>query len=315
MDKISENKEIEIEEYSTGGALTGQELFPYIIVGVLSGFLSEIGKDLWIFTKEKICKRIMDLEHKTGVSISSSGRKVSSVFFPIKNSVTPIIYYIHTEKGKVDLDFDNEQLKKAECDIVLLNQSGKTGGIYWGIDLKNLDKGGYLWPFKEIPSRLNKDNYCLLADQEVSAQERIKFLAHVQVAALFVEMERYEVAIKHCEIAAKIAPQELAPCLLLVKIYDKLVDADKMLQELNKVVIIDKKNPDYHYLMADIYAGKGDANSAIRELEIAVELGFNNVDAVTNEPNFQPFLSDPRMRALIEKMKSNSSPPISLDSF
>jgi len=315
VDKITENKGIEIEEYSAGGALTGQELFPFIIVTILSGFLSEIGKDLWRYTKEQISKRVMDLESRTGIVLSPSGRKVSSVFFPTKIGNTTIIYYVHTEKGKVDLNFDDEQLKEAEAEIVLLNQSITMGGVYWGIDLKNLGKGGYLWPFKEIPSRLNKDNFCFLVEQEASTQDKIKFLAHLQAGRLFKEMERYENAIKHGEIAAKIAPQELAPCLLLAQIYDKLGDADKMLYELEKAAKIDVKNPDIRYLMASLYARKRDIKSSIRELENAVELGFNNVEAVTNEPNFKPFLGDPKIKALIEKMKSGPKPPINLDIF
>lgn len=315
MGKTSDYPSIQIEEYSTGGALTGQELFPFILVAVTTAFLSEMGKDLWKLTREQIVKRVAEVECKSGFNFSRSGRKVSSVFFPTTQADTTIIYYVHTEKGKVDLNFDNELLKEAEAEIVLLNHSGKLGGTYLGIDLKNLGKGGYLWPFNEIPSRANKDNFSMLADLEEPIQEKIKFTSHVQAAVFFVEMEKYEIAIKHCQIAAKMKPQEIAPCVLLVQIYDKLGDADRAIHELKKAAGLDKMNPDYHYLMADLYAWKKDLRNTTAELQKAIDLGYSNANSVIHEPNFQPFLTDPKIKTLIAKMKSNAGPSVRMDVF
>lgn len=315
----SEIKRIEIEEYSAGGALTGQELFPLIFVAILSGigsgFLSGIGTDIWKSLKKRIVKRVMEIENKTGFSFSPSGRKVSSVFFPTRISNTTIIYYVHTKKGKVKLDFDNELLKEAESEIAFLSQKNKITGCYLGINLNNLSKGGYLWPFSEIPSGMNKDQYSLLADMEKSAQEGIMFRIHLQVAIWFKELDRFNLAIKHCEIAAKIAPRELAPCILLTQLYDSTGNTDKALEELEKASRIDEKNPDIHYLMASIYAWKKDLTNTITELEKAVELGFNDVNMAVNETNFKPFLGNTKMQMIIERIRFNSNTEGDLDIF
>ncbi|MDD5343947.1 MAG: hypothetical protein PHW12_05940 [Smithella sp.] len=319
MDKSHDIEGIALEEYSIGGALSGQELFPLIIVAVLSGigsgFLSEIGKDLWETIKKKIRQRITDAQNKTAINMSPSGRKVSSIFFPTKKGNTTIIYFAHTERETAELDFDHAQLKQAESEILLLSESGKMNGVYLGIDLSNVGRGAYLWPFNEIPSRLNKDNFCLLADMETSSQQKTQLSTHYSLAAGFIEIGRLDLALKHAKITAQISPHELAPWLMLARIYDKLDDADGMLYALMKASMIDDKDPNLHRLMAEVYACKKDVAGIIRELEAAVSLGFVDAGSVLNEPNFRPFLSEPGIMQIIEKMKSNSSRGVNLDVF
>jgi tetratricopeptide (TPR) repeat protein len=214
------------------------------------------------------------------------------------------------------LDFDNDLLKQAESEIVLLFQSGQLSGVFLGIDLENLGKDGYLWPFQEIPSRQNKDDYSFLADMEKSTVAKIKCQTHFQAARIFESIESLDLAIKHYEIAERLGPPmlALATSVLLASVYGKLYDADKALTQLKRAARIDEKDPNIHYLMASFYAWKSDFNSAFLELENAVERGFNDIDGVVEEPNFKPILSDPRMKIIIEKMKS-VDPKLNVDVF
>jgi tetratricopeptide (TPR) repeat protein len=308
-----------IEDYSIGGALTGQEIFPVIIVAVLSGigsgFLSAMGKDLWESTKRKVLQRLSDLQKKKGVSLSPSKRKVSSIFFPVKHLGTTIIYYAHTENGSVDLGFDDELLQQAEAEIISLHEAGKFHDGYFGIDLGNLGKGGYLWPFKEVPSRENKGEYCVLADMESETKQKTQLSMHISAASWFSDLGKPDLAIRHARIASQIAPNELPPWLMLSRLYDKIDDADGMLDALRKASQVDRQDPSLHRLMAEVYAWKGDLDGVIDELESALELGFANYASILNEPNFRPFLKDSRVTTIIAKMKSLQHTDVDLNVF
>lgn len=74
-------------------------------------------------------------------------------------------------------------------------------------------------------------------------------------------------------------------------------------QTLAVYKLADPENADQPFISACLYARQGKNGEAIESLREAVQLGLNDVSKIQREPDLQSLQADPRMQALLEKMK------------
>lgn len=69
--------------------------------------------------------------------------------------------------------------------------------------------------------------------------------------------------------------------------------------------LTDPKNPDVPYLSAIFFAKKGLPQKAFESLHESVDMGYNDLNQLVNEPAFAEMAKDPEFIKIIEKTKSN----------
>ncbi len=68
--------------------------------------------------------------------------------------------------------------------------------------------------------------------------------------------------------------------------------------------LVDPLNSEWAYLLARLHMAQNDQPGAIANLDEAVKLGFNDLDRVRQQKEFQPLLGDPKFNEVLAKMKT-----------
>jgi hypothetical protein len=67
--------------------------------------------------------------------------------------------------------------------------------------------------------------------------------------------------------------------------------------------LVDPTNSEWAYLSACLAMRQQDQTTALANLDEAVKLGFNDLDRIRVQPEFQPLLNDNQFNELIAKIK------------
>lgn len=83
------------------------------------------------------------------------------------------------------------------------------------------------------------------------------------------------------------------------KDYDKAIEIGKKLSEL------DPQNPSHQYNLGCLFSLKGDADSAIKSLEKATELGFSDLHLIESDDDLASIRSRPEYKTIVDTVKKN----------
>ncbi|MBL8880530.1 MAG: dienelactone hydrolase family protein, partial [Phycisphaerales bacterium] len=83
------------------------------------------------------------------------------------------------------------------------------------------------------------------------------------------------------------------------KNYDKALDLGKKLAEL------DPNNPSHVYNLGCLYSLKGDGDSAVKSLEKAGQLGFDDLSLLESDEDLASIRNRPEYKAVVETVKKN----------
>jgi hypothetical protein len=174
---------IKIREYYHG-AWSGE--FPTIIVvtlafaagSIATGALSAIGKDIWETLKVWMKRRFNKFEQyrQSQEGTRNPRNRVISVYIVGQIGDVPIIYYIIPSKGQLDIDFDINDLLKAEAKIRTLLDAIKSRKDYLGINLAKMGSASCFSIFAEIPSQRWFDGPNAFNSPEEHTIEELKVL-------------------------------------------------------------------------------------------------------------------------------------------
>ncbi len=91
---------------------------------------------------------------------------------------------------------------------------------------------------------------------------------------------------------------------ILGGLYTKAGRIDDGLRMDRKLVRLQPDNSTAHYNLACSFALLGRANDALRSLEKAVELGYDDVDWMIKDPDLKPLAEEPRYAKIIAQLKN-----------
>lgn len=94
-------------------------------------------------------------------------------------------------------------------------------------------------------------------------------------------------------------------CYMIVNQAMKQGDAKATSHFLTVYSMVDPKNPEWAYLSAVVFAMSGDNEQALKSLQVASNLGFNDPNRINSETAFTKIISDPRFKAAYDKISSN----------
>lgn len=80
---------------------------------------------------------------------------------------------------------------------------------------------------------------------------------------------------------------------------------DKALELGKKLIELDGKNATYPYNVACLYSLKGEGDNAIKSLQRAVELGFDNMELLESDADLTAIRNRPEYKTIVETAKKN----------
>jgi tetratricopeptide (TPR) repeat protein len=292
---------IEVKEYSLG-AYTGE--FPTILVAILSGIvggiLSEIGVDIWKALKGYLQKRFRELERDRKIKEKTSqGRyRVITAYIITESDRVPLIYCASPIYDELTLDFDFEELVRAESEIRLLIKAKKINkSEFLGINLNKLGNGPYLSTFKAIPNERS------IVDEITADKEKVEAYTHSLVGIYFDDIDMPSIARRHYELALQGVPEDASLRINLGITYAREDNLDAARKYWEEAAKIDGKFDVLHYNIACYFASHGNVALAAQELQLAVQYGFREIGILIRDPEFAAIIHDPKIQAIVKEIK------------
>ena len=145
-----------------------------------------------------------------------------------------------------------------------------------------------------------------LKEAESAARTSIRlhpgyFQAYRILGQVLQQQGRYEEAISAFEYALQLDPDfrtgrdRLGQLHLAQGNYNQALNQFERARQLGE-------SPDLLVRISEAYAGLGDRESALNELEKALAAGYRDSDAIDASPNFDPLRDDPRFQELLRRM-------------
>lgn len=129
------------------------------------------------------------------------------------------------------------------------------------------------------------------------------FFAHNNLGALYDKQGRYEDAIQEFEWALEIDPSNATAVANLEKARKNratVQEREERIAQAHEKVEADPTNPRASYELARVYASFGEKEQALEWLTKAVDLGFDDVKFMAEDPALVSLRDDPDFSRLLE---------------
>jgi tetratricopeptide (TPR) repeat protein len=148
------------------------------------------------------------------------------------------------------------------------------------------------------------------------------------LGSVYFALDDKKKAEKYFKRAISMSPKVASFHINLGSLYFEKKDFDRGLAELRLGLSLDPNvlnraeaislaasgSPDAaterNYLMARLYASVGDAQKAIDSLQLALNTGFTDLDAILKEPDFDPIRNDPKFQDFMKNATLILRPPM-----
>lgn len=104
------------------------------------------------------------------------------------------------------------------------------------------------------------------------------------------------------EAAVRGNPDNIPALTALGSFYTRMSQHEKALEIDKRLVSLLPEDSVCHYNLACSYALLNQPDKAFSELEMAVLLGYNNVEHLMKDPDFNNIRQDPRFQELVKKL-------------
>lgn len=110
------------------------------------------------------------------------------------------------------------------------------------------------------------------------------------------------------EAVLKTNPNDITALIALGYIHTKTGKHEKALEHDKKLVSLQPEDPTHHYNLACSYSNLEMLDEALKELDLAICLGFNDFALIEKDPDLTNLRRDPRYKGLITDIKSRKKP-------
>jgi tetratricopeptide (TPR) repeat protein len=114
------------------------------------------------------------------------------------------------------------------------------------------------------------------------------------------ELERYEEALVPLERAAEIVPDQIPIWIALGWCYKRIGRLDLAIESLETAVAIEPSTALLHYNLACYWSLAGNKERLLQSLSRTLSIDADFRKLIDDEPDFDPFRSDPDFRSLCE---------------
>jgi len=144
------------------------------------------------------------------------------------------------------------------------------------------------------------------AGAEKAAREAVRlqpnmFQAYYHLARALLQQKKFPEAISALDQAKHISPNSGTGDFGLAQVYNAEEDYDRALSTLLSLPKADQSTPITFFQISIAYAGKGDKEKALAELQKAVGAGYRDAAAINSVKQFDSLRSDPRFESLLQK--------------
>jgi tetratricopeptide (TPR) repeat protein len=126
---------------------------------------------------------------------------------------------------------------------------------------------------------------------------------NLQQGMNYVKSRDYENAIKEFSLAIEKYPNYAVAYSNRGVAYMQQKKFNKAMDDLLKASEIDPSNKDIHYNFTSLYSLQNQLDRALDSLDKALSLGFNDYDALRNDPDLANLRKHPEFRKILEKHK------------
>jgi len=127
--------------------------------------------------------------------------------------------------------------------------------------------------------------------------------SYYHLGRALVVQGRYEEAIAAMEQARTISPTSGIPDYGLAQVYLARKEYDRALQVFLRIPEKQRQVATYRFVASSIYAGLGQKEKALAELQKALEEGYRDFPAIDASSHFAALRSDPRFQQLVKKYR------------
>ena len=109
------------------------------------------------------------------------------------------------------------------------------------------------------------------------------------------------------ESAVRGNPNNIPALSALGSLYTRMSQLEKALEIDKRLVTLTPEDSVCHYNLACSFALMNQADKAFNELEMAVLLGYNNLEHLLKDPDFNNVRRDPRFQEVIKKLSAKTA--------
>lgn len=110
------------------------------------------------------------------------------------------------------------------------------------------------------------------------------------------------------EAITQVEPENVEVLMILGDLYSRNGQLDKGLEVDQKLVEIQPREPLYYYNLACTHSLLGHIDPAFQALFRAVQLGYNKLEQMIEDPDLANLKKDDRYEALLRELQDGSSP-------
>jgi Flp pilus assembly protein TadD len=126
---------------------------------------------------------------------------------------------------------------------------------------------------------------------------------HVQQGMMYIKMKDYDNAIIEFSRAIDLMPNYAVAYADRGVAYMQQRKLNKAMDDLQNAAGLAPGDKSIHYNLTALYCLQGAKDRAFDSLDKAMELGFNNYDALRTDPDLDGIREDPEFRKILEKYK------------
>ncbi len=127
--------------------------------------------------------------------------------------------------------------------------------------------------------------------------------AYYHLGRPLLQQGRFDEAITAFEYARTLSPSSSTPDIGIAQVYLAKKDYDRALNCLLKMPEQQRHTQIPLFLLSSIYAGRGDREKALAELQNVLNKGYRDFAAIDSNPYFSALRSDPRYQQLIRRYR------------
>ena len=116
-----------------------------------------------------------------------------------------------------------------------------------------------------------------------------------------MEQKKFSEAIDALQQAKHISPNSGSADFGMGQVYVAAGDYDKAIKIFSNLPKADQSTPIVHFQLSVAYAGHGDKERALVELQEAIDSGYRDSAAINSNPHFNALRSDARFQKLLQR--------------
>ncbi len=152
---------------------------------------------------------------------------------------------------------------------------------------------------EQPPTQLGTGSTAPTAQSAIPTEAKL----NMQQGLNYLRSKDYDNAIKEFTLAIEKYPQYDVAYSNRAVTYMHQGKFNKALDDLKKAEQINPDNPTVHYNFVALYSVQKQLDRALDSLDKTLELGFNNYDALRNDPDLANVRNHPEFRKICEKYK------------